>query len=263
MALQPNKVKIIFFDVDDTLRLKDAQWMPPSVPGVFRRLRERGYKTGIASGRAYYGIVPEVRALGADYYVTINGQRVETADNREIFRRPIPPPVVERFVAWTREISIDYGLVGEQRAVVSRWNKFSADAITPVYGTLAEEGDFWQTNHIYQLWTFTDRDLDRALPPDLQRNVRLIRWHPYSYDVVPLQGSKAEGIAKVLDVLHLTAEDLMVFGDGLNDLEMFQFAGFSVAMGNACPEVKRLADFVTRPIDEDGVQYALETLGLI
>ncbi len=55
----------------------------------------------------------------------------------------------------------------------------------------------------------------------------------------------------------------MAFGDGLNDMEMLDTVGFGVAMGNAEPELKLLADFVTKDIREDGILYALEELGII
>ena len=58
-------------------------------------------------------------------------------------------------------------------------------------------------------------------------------------------------------------EDVYVFGDGLNDIEMFKCAGTAVAMGNALPEVKKHADIITTHVDEDGVWNGLKQLKLI
>ncbi|BBP88987.1 hypothetical protein BsIDN1_26050 [Bacillus safensis] len=44
---------------------------------------------------------------------------------------------------------------------------------------------------------------------------------------------------------------------------MISFAGTGVAMGNAVSELKALADFVTKPVDEDGIFHAVTQLGLI
>lgn len=257
------KVKIIFFDIDDTLRVKDKEFMPESIPSVFERLHKKGIRTGIASGRAYFGVVPEVRALGADYYVTINGQYVRTKEGEEIFSNPIPKETIQKIIEWANAVGMEYGMVGKNRAVVSQWTKLVDDAITVVYGKLAEEPDFWQENPVYQMWTFTDEHKDNVLPEELRSQVRLVRWHPHSCDIVPIHGSKANGIEKVLEKLGLTDKDLMVFGDELNDVEMFQYAGLSIAMGNANEELKPLADYVTKDIEENGVEYALEMLGLI
>ncbi len=59
----------------------------------------------------------------------------------------------------------------------------------------------------------------------------MVRWHEHSSDIVPISGSKATGVAKVVEHLGLKPENVMVFGDGLNDLELFDYAGISVAMG--------------------------------
>ncbi|MHC5879407.1 HAD hydrolase family protein, partial [Streptococcus pyogenes] len=70
------KIKAVFFDIDDTLRIKDTGFMPESIKKVFSALKAKGIVTGLASGRALYGVVPEIRALEPDYYVTINGAYV-------------------------------------------------------------------------------------------------------------------------------------------------------------------------------------------
>ena len=58
-------------------------------------------------------------------------------------------------------------------------------------------------------------------------------------------------------------EEMIAFGDGENDMEMLQFAGIGVAMGNAEAEVKALADYVTADIDDDGIWKACKHFGLI
>jgi hydroxymethylpyrimidine pyrophosphatase-like HAD family hydrolase len=53
-------------------------------------------------------------------------------------------------------------------------------------------------------------------------------------------------------------EEIMAIGDSLNDIEMIQYAGIGVAMGNARPEVKKVADYITATNEEDGVAQAIE-----
>ena len=55
----------------------------------------------------------------------------------------------------------------------------------------------------------------------------------------------------------------MAFGDAFNDIPMFKETGISVAMGNAKPEVKQIADHVTDDIDQDGLYQALRHFQLI
>lgn len=256
-------IKAVFFDIDDTLRLKNEEYLPESAKEAFKRLKEKGIITGIASGRAYYGIVQEVLDLGADYYVTINGQYVSTPTHEEIYSNPIPPEIVEKLVKWTKQEDIQYVALGSNSVAISKWDTFGREALPIVYGDLHEDDQFYKKHPIYQMLTIADPDKTITLPDDLVQHVRLVKWHPNSDDIIPMNGSKANGIEQVLKKLNLTSENICVFGDELNDTEMFQYAGLSIAMGNANPKIKELADFVTKSVREDGILYALELLGII
>ena len=87
-------------------------------------------------------------------------------------------------------------------------------------------------------------------------------WISFGADIVPVNGSKAEGIKQLVQHLSEKPEQIVAFGDGYNDIEMLQLADIGVAMGNASDAVKAHADFITKPIDEDGIYYACEKLGL-
>jgi len=70
--------------------------------------------------------------------------------------------------------------------------------------------------------------------------------------------TKATGIQSICDVLGLTIDQVMMIGDGLNDLAAIEAVGYPVAMGNAAPEVKALARFEVAHVDNDGVAEALD-----
>ena len=73
LKYRAKKIKIVFFDIDDTLRVKDTGFIPDSIQTVFKQLKDKGILTGIASGRGMFGVVPELRALQPDFFVTLNG----------------------------------------------------------------------------------------------------------------------------------------------------------------------------------------------
>lgn len=62
----------------------------------------------------------------------------------------------------------------------------------------------------------------------------------------------------VLDYYNIPKENCVAIGDSSNDLDMLKFSGISIAMGNATDYVKTKSDFITLPIEEDGVSYAIE-----
>ena len=67
----------------------------------------------------------------------------------------------------------------------------------------------------------------------------------------------------MLKALGLTREQAIAFGDGGNDVEMLRYAGIGVAMGNACPEAKAAADYITDDVTADGLANGLRHFGLI
>ena len=72
--------------------------------------------------------------------------------------------------------------------------------------------------------------------------------------------SKGKGVLQVAKSLGVKPEEIISFGDNYNDMEMIQYTGLGIAMGNAVPELKQVADFVTLSNQEDGVAYVLEAL---
>ena len=263
LRYKAKKIKIIFFDIDDTLRNSKTGFIPSTIPTVFQQLREKGILTGIATGRGIFGVVPEIQELKPDFFVTLNGAYIEDKKGHVIYSNKIAKDKVEEYIAWTKEVGIDYGLVGSHAAKLSRRTETISQAIDPIYPNLEVDPDFYRKEDIYQMWTFEDQGDDLTLPESLASTLRMVRWHEYSSDVVPISGSKAAGVAKVVDQLGLKPENVMVFGDGLNDLELFDYAGISIAMGISHDKIKEKADYITKTLEEDGIFDALEGFGMV
>ena len=73
---------------------------------------------------------------------------------------------------------------------------------------------------------------------------------------------KGLAIKKVVETLHMKMEDTIAFGDSMNDYEMLQVCNYGVAMKNACQELKASADNICESVENDGVYYEMERLGL-
>ena len=263
LRYKAKKIKVIFFDIDDTLRNSKTGFIPSTIPTVFQQLRDRGILTGIATGRGIFGVVPEIKALKPDFFVTLNGAYIEDKKGSVLYSHKIARDKVEEYIAWTKEVGIDYGLVGSHEAKLSRRTEMISQAIDPIYPDLEVDPDFYQKEDIYQMWTFEDQGDDLTLPESLASTLRMVRWHEHSSDVVSISGSKAAGVAKVVDQLGLKPENVMVFGDGLNDSELFDYAGISVAMGISHDNIKEKADYITKTLEENGIFDALEGFGMV
>ena len=263
LRYKAKKIKIIFFDIDDTLRNSKTGFIPTSIPTVFQQLREKGILTGIATGRGIFGVVSEISELKPDFFVTLNGAYIEDKKGNVVYSNKIAKDKVEEYIAWTKEVGIDYGLVGSHTAKLSTRTDLISQAIDPIYPDLDVDPDFHEKEDIYQMWTFEDQGDVLTLPESSASTLRMVRWHEHSSDVVPISGSKAAGVAKVVEHLGFKPENVMVFGDGLNDLELFDYAGISIAMGNSHEKIKEKADYIAKTLEEDGIFNALERFGMV
>ena len=82
--------------------------------------------------------------------------------------------------------------------------------------------------------------------------------HEFTWDHV-----ENPGLTYVADHLNISTDDCYAFGDSNNDISMFKAAGHGIAMGNACDELKEIAEYVTDSVNDDGIYHAFEHYHLI
>ncbi len=92
----------------------------------------------------------------------------------------------------------------------------------------------------------------------LRGRATVLRSQPYYCDITPPGIDKGHLVELLAARLAVPREEIAVLGDMGNDVEMFGRAGFAIAMGNATPEVKALAQAVTLSNDEDGFAAAID-----
>jgi Cof subfamily protein (haloacid dehalogenase superfamily) len=119
-----------------------------------------------------------------------------------------------------------------------------------------------EEREIYQTLLFCKDDSEKAYI-DLFQQFQFVRWHSVSTDILPLGGSKAIGIKKMIEHLGVEKNQVYAFGDGLNDVEMLKYVENSVAMGNAHEQAKAVAKHVTKHVNEDGILHGLKLVGLL
>ena len=84
------------------------------------------------------------------------------------------------------------------------------------------------------------------------------RWYPDFADITAKNVNKGNGLLAIAAHQGIKAEETMALGDGGNDMSIIKQAGIGVAMGNANEALKAVADYVTEPVDENGVYHALK-----
>lgn len=263
------KYAVIALDLDGTLT-NNAKEVTPRTREALRRAMEGGAVVVLASGRPTYGVAPVAETLGLEHYESYllpfnGGKIVHWPTKREIYGRHLPDEVIPLLVHYAEVHG--HALVGyRERQILTqhpddpyvaeeaRINKMEICGVDNLLHAL-------EPHPVKLLLTGHPDDMVRAereLSELLADRMEVFRSAPFFVELMPKGIDKAQSLARLLDHLHLSPADLVAFGDGYNDLSMIRFAGMGVAMDNAAPELRAVADYITLSNEQDGVAAALE-----
>lgn len=257
------KIKALFFDIDGTLVSFATHSIPDSARRAIEQVRARGVKVFISTGR----LLRHAKAaadIEVDGYITVNGGHCITAEGEEIYVRSFPRQTVARIFALGEQYGFHSALLTEQDIYVSRIDdrvQYIADMINipPVVADLDKIAD---EQPVFQVCPYIEEDMERVITP-LLPECQPSRWMPLFMDFNLKGTDKADGARRVAEYYGLRMDEVMAFGDGGNDVSIVRDAGVGVAMGNACEELKAVADHITTSVDEDGVYNAMKYYELI
>lgn len=256
--------KLIMFDIDGTL-LDHQNEIPASTKEAIQQLKEDGHEVAIATGRAPYYINEIREALEIDSFVCFNGQYVEI-DNEVIYKNPIRKELLTNLYEFSssKEHPLVYMGAEAMKSTVERNSTVEGcfASINIDTRNLRTSAKYFNEMEIYQTLLFCEAHEESAYHQSI-KDLNFVRWHQHSVDVLPIGGSKAMGIERFMEHRGFTRDQVYAFGDNLNDLEMLQFVGHGVAMGNAPDKVKQAAKYVTKDVNDHGIAYGLEMVGLI
>lgn len=260
-------VKVIFFDIDGTLLSLKSHQVPESSRRALEALRKKGIKLFLATGRspAWLDTIEGMLDFKFDGYVMLNGQYC-IYEGKVLRDVPIPVESLESLLPYIEENKIACEFVEEGHMYINLLNErvlnFREKIGGTGYDTQVEDLSRIHSHNTYQLLAYVDEEDEKEFL-DHMPNCKMLRWCPEFADVVIADGGKDKGIEIVLDYMKVSKDECMAFGDGGNDIAMLKYVGRGIAMGNANPPVKEIADFVTRDIDDDGIEYALKYFGVL
>lgn len=258
-------IKALFFDIDGTLVSFNTHRIPASAISALKQAKDKGLKIFIATGRPKKLInnLTEIEEL-IDGYVTTNGAYC-FASGTDILFTPISEPDVKTVMRSVDEYGVACIIVGKYDVRIHN--------ITPQFKEMARmlavDGIKMDTpldellrQGVVQMTPFFNREQELQAVAGT-RNCISSRWFPDFTDITANGADKGKGIEAVARHFGIRIEETMAFGDGGNDTTMLAAAGIGVAMGNAADEVKSHADYVTTPVDNDGIASALHHFKII
>lgn len=257
--------KAAFFDVDGTLIdcTIGIMYISDRVKKAIKDFQKAGNVAFVSSGRPYAFLNKELLEFGFDGFVLGNGAQVLINDETKFFSG-IDKELVKEVVSNCERLNIDYCLQGPKYSYLKK--EFTR--LVSYYREYGITDDFLEYN-------FDIDDVDvfkiEMLPVDEegckycesldQGEFNCFKNYPGEvYEMYPVKNSKGEGLLKTIELEGVELKDSYAFGDGRNDIEMIQTAAHGIAMGNAVPELKEVANEFTDAIADDGIATYLEKI---
>lgn len=254
-------IKAVFFDIDGTLVSLETHKINQSTIESIKTLHSKGIKIFISTGRPKIIInnIKPLEELGViSGYITMNGACCFLGD-RVIYKKPIDKDSVKTIAHYCKEHNIACVFVEEDRMFISQPNEVSAYVMQGVInvGEIPTE-EYSPDLHkdIFQITPFMTTEQEQEMRKHIA-DCEITRWLPVFADITHIDNSKKNGIIHICKHIDTTAEHIMAFGDGGNDISMLSYAAVSVAMGQAKEEVKAVATHITDTPENDGIYKAL------
>jgi hypothetical protein len=254
-------MKYIFFDIDGTL--VDYQLgIIPSTQETIKQLQEQGHFVAIASGRNINSIIPVANLLHIDNIVSDGGNGlmykgrllhidpipsdIKNQLSQELINRHIPFAYMTdshlQSVKATQQMlngRLDVDFENLELIIDDTLNYRDTDAFKIFMELYKGDEDLIESINVHKIMRYFDNCL--AYEPD----------------------DKYKGVKELVELDGGSLDDIIFFGDGLNDIDIAQKAPVSIAMGNAVKELKEVASFITKDCQDDGIAYACQYLKLI
>ncbi|MGI8386373.1 Cof-type HAD-IIB family hydrolase [Robertmurraya sp. P23] len=254
--------KIVFFDVDGTITHHEDGTIPSFTIEAIKTLKSKGIKVVVATGRPL-SMCKELQEIGIETFITANGGYVKHIDNI-IHKVPMDKSIIKEVMEFAKLENNGLSFYTEEFSMNGVTEK---EILTALKETLSlneypENNQLIHNEEVFLLCLFAN---DQTVEKYIQKFPQLTfkRWHPYVLNVLQENVSKSLAILKTLEFFGIDRSEAVAFGDGENDIDMLEVVGLGIAMGNGNEKLKKIANFVTKPSSEDGIDYALKKYGLI
>ena len=254
-----------FFDFDGTLQSFNHHSISDSTKEALFKLKKKGYKIFIATGRNLLDLPQDLNQFGFDGYINNNGGMCSDENRNPFHVDYISTQDIQALLAYDQENPFAFSFMTEKGFSINRIND-KVEKSFNYFGMQIPElmnVDEIDLTKIMQMNFFVDEKQEVYLMNEVMKNSESSRWIEYFADINPKGISKMKGIEKMAERNQIDLSKTMAFGDGGNDITMVKGCTIGVAMGNANQSLKDVADYVTSSVDEDGIWNALSYYQII
>lgn len=260
-----NNIKLLITDIDGTVLNEKCEYTE-KIKKLFKILTENGTKVVLATGRMFMGADPVREELGLKTpVVCYQGAMVREAD-KVLYSCSVSHSLAREVIKTSREKGFHLNLYNDDVLIVEDDNKrFMEDYTKGRYTVYKVVNSFDEVELgivskllaiVYDENEFLE--LKSEMEKKFKGRLSIVRSHKHYLEFTDLKATKGEALKFLMNFWNLKQEEVMASGDQDNDYDMLLNAGIKVAMGNASPKLKEIADYICPPVSKDGLSFAIE-----
>ncbi|HFQ1332372.1 TPA: Cof-type HAD-IIB family hydrolase [Staphylococcus aureus] len=262
--------KVVVLDMDDTL-LNSDNVISEETANYLTAIQDEGYYVVLASGRPTEGMIPTARDLKLpehhSYIISYNGSKTINMTNEEVeVSKSIGKQDFDEIVDYCRDRGffvltyhdgqIIYDSEHEYMNIEAELTGLPMKRVDDIKAYI--QGDVPKVMGVDYVANITEARID--LNGVFNDNVDATTSKPFFLEFMAKDVSKGNAIKALCHKLGYSVDQVIAFGDSMNDKSMFEVAGLAIAMGNASDELKQYADEITLDLNENGIPHALKKL---
>lgn len=261
--------KLLAVDMDGTL-LNSNRTISGVNKEAIKKAVKKGVQVVITSGRGRKGVenyLNEIHLGGENHYLIANngGTVYRTSDFKCIAYKGLKGRDLKKLYALSKKFGLYMIAYTHEDTIAAEENeltRFERGFVGNPVKIIDFNKDIKDDEDITKIiFSQTEEVLDKKMlefPEEFYRKYNSVKTMPHILEIMDKDCNKGYGIKALADKLGIKKEEVICIGDQANDIEMVDYAGLGIAMGNAIDELKGIAQYVTSDNDDNGVAKAIE-----
>jgi len=266
-------IKLIAIDMDGTL-LNSKKELLDETKQYFKNFHNKNTETllVLCTGRPETGIRPYLKDLGYleenHYIISQNGANIyESQTGKRLMDAFVDSAAIQKWIELGKKhgisvmgAGVDYYYSFDEDP--TEWMEFDVKLVSGKLKRIPTKESL--NTDFYKILLMGDEEqlneFETFIPQEWRDEFYVVRSQKYLVEVLTKGVNKAFGLEELAQKLNIEPSEIAAIGDAANDIEMLEYAGLAIAMGNASEEVKSIADIVTDTNENNGVIKAIDKL---
>lgn len=258
------KIKLVATDIDGTLVKWDTR-VSDGVKNCVKKLQENGVKVVLVTGRMHCATKHLRDELGLNSpVVSYQGGLIKDSDGKTLYQENLDSDCAKEIIDWAHKNDVHLNLYIDDKLYVEKDDdcvkRYTDGKFVPYTVCPFESLKIENVNKILAI-DYGNAERVTGWVNELQAKfpeLYIVKSTPFFCEIGSPMAKKSLGVEFLAKHWNLSQDEILTIGDQNNDIELLKAGGVKVAMGNATPELKECANFITDSVENDGFVKAID-----